>query len=167
MTALASNLESTRTQFADGTLPILEYLREAINDPSYGVRAAACQLVRVLSRTVALVKTSLMDSGVASAVISMFANHAPSRIEEITANRSSEEWVDGGPSWSDRNYIVEITALTALCNLIADCIPLKQVSRTRAQYRKVFIKLTPRCFSTPRLSRILAISQTAQTKLSW
>jgi len=128
LTALASNLESTRTLIADSTLPVLTYLRDAIGDPSYGVRAAACQLVRVLSRTVSLVRTSLMDSGVASAVVCMFANLVPARVEEVAANRAAEEWIDGGDSWSDGDYVVEITALAALCNLIADYLPLKQVS---------------------------------------
>jgi hypothetical protein len=69
-----------------------------------------------------------MDSGVASAVVRMFANHVPSRVEEVAANQAADEWVNGGNSWPDRDYIVEVTALAALCNLIADCIPLKQVS---------------------------------------
>jgi len=128
MTALASNLETTRIGLADGTRPTLAYLREAVVDPSYGVRAGACQFVRVLSRTVALVRTTLMDAGVASAVVCMFANYVPSRLEEITANKLAAEWRDGGESWPDRDYVVEITALAALCNLVADCMPLKQVS---------------------------------------
>ena len=58
----------------------------------------------------------------------MFANLVPARVEEVAANRAAEEWIDGGDDWSDGDYVVEITALAALCNLIADYLPLKQVS---------------------------------------
>jgi hypothetical protein len=58
----------------------------------------------------------------------MFANLVPARVEEVAANRAAEEWIDGGDGWSDGDYVVEITALAALCNLIADYLPLKQVS---------------------------------------
>jgi hypothetical protein len=58
-----------------------------------------------------------------------FANQVPARVEKVAANRAADDWVDGGEDWPDRDYIVEVTALAALCNLIADCIPLKQVSR--------------------------------------
>lgn len=71
-----------------------------------------------------------MDSGVASAVVRMFANLVPTRLEEVAANRATEDWIDGGDSWPDRDYCVEITSLAALCNLIADCVPLRQVSRS-------------------------------------
>jgi hypothetical protein len=69
-----------------------------------------------------------MDSGVASSVVCMFANLVPTRVDEVAANRAADEWIDGGDGWSDGDYVVEITALAALCNLIADYLPLKQVS---------------------------------------
>ena len=69
-----------------------------------------------------------MDSGAASAVVCMFANLVPARVDEVSANRAAEEWIDGGDGWSDGDYLVEITALAALCNLIADYLPLKQVN---------------------------------------
>lgn len=111
--------------------PCLPYLLQAISSPSVGVRAAACQLTRALSRTVSLVRTSLIDCGISDAVIDILVWEVDSRnIRDLQAGRedvgdeSEQEEI-----WGNRSYTVEITAMMTLCNLIADFSPLKEVSR--------------------------------------
>jgi hypothetical protein len=128
LAGLASGLESTRCIIADSLRPVLEYLRQAFTDDSEGVRAAACQLVRALSRTVSLVRTSMMDSEVTPAVVGLFANYTPDRVDEVARNSRADEWKDGGESWQDRDFVIEITAMAALCNLVTDFTPMRDVS---------------------------------------
>jgi armadillo repeat-containing protein 8 len=69
-----------------------------------GTRYAACQCLRALSRAVSVVRTSLIDSGLGSAAINV-------------ALRPREN--------EDRRVL--FAALTAVCNLVIDFSPLKEV----------------------------------------
>lgn len=69
-----------------------------------------------------------MDSGVTSAVVSLFSNYTPSRVEEVARNNRADEWIDGGERWQDKEFVIELAAMAALGNLVGDFIPLKEVS---------------------------------------
>lgn len=69
-----------------------------------------------------------MDSEVATAVVGLFANYTPDRVEEVARNNRADEWKDGDESWQDRDFVIEITAMAALCNLVTDFTPMRDVS---------------------------------------
>jgi hypothetical protein len=73
-----------------------------------GCRYAACQCVRALGRAVAVVRTSLLDSGLGSAVIQVLLRNGDEDAPE------------------DRRVIW--AALAAVCNLVVDFPPLRSVS---------------------------------------
>ena len=127
MASLALSLDSTRVLITESDPPTLIYLLEALSHPSYGVRAAACQLTRALSRTVSLVRTSLIDCGIGDAIIETLIQEVSDRHKRNLAPES-ERGHEG--KWGGQSYTVEMTAMIALSNLIADFSPLKEVSRS-------------------------------------
>ncbi|ORX34369.1 armadillo-type protein [Kockovaella imperatae] len=121
LAALSFQHEPTRAMIAEAVPAFLPQILKCLSHPSYGVRAAACQLTRALSRTVAILRTSLVDSGVGEEVIMTLKreveNHSklakdPSSIGEDDAEGSQD-------------HTVEVAATATLCNLIADYSPLK------------------------------------------
>ena len=130
MAALSFSHEPTRSLLAETSPPFLPHLHKALSHPSYGVRAAACQLARALSRTVAILRTSLVDSGVGEEVIQALKRevvaHRRKTGGELMMDGMIREDVgedDGG----DRAWTVEVAATATICNLIADFSPLKAV----------------------------------------
>lgn len=123
LAALAFQHEPTRSFLSETTPPFLPHLRKALSHPSYGVRAAACQLARALSRTVAILRTSLIDSGIGEEVYNLLKR-------EVEAHGVKDE-LGGGTSQDlgERAWTVEVAATATLCNLIADFSPLKSVSQ--------------------------------------
>ncbi|KAK8846743.1 hypothetical protein IAR55_005830 [Kwoniella newhampshirensis] len=123
LASLAMQYEPTRSAISDSNPPVLPHILSALSHPSYGVRAAACQLARALSRTVAILRTSLVDSGVGEEVIRVLKREVDGR-----ANRDIEEGrgdVDGDGELGERIWTVEVAASATICNLIADFSPLK------------------------------------------
>jgi hypothetical protein len=127
LAALAFNQESNRATIAER--PYADWLCDGLKNPSVGVRAAACQLVRALSRTVSLVRTTIWDSGIAHVLLSLLEYKKADRpaikgfTDRDTAGISYEDY-----DWSDSACVIEITALQALCNLVVDFCPMKEVS---------------------------------------
>ncbi|WRT65023.1 uncharacterized protein IL334_001964 [Kwoniella shivajii] len=119
LASLAMQHEPTRSLISESSPPVLPLLLIALSSPSYGVRAAACQLARALSRTIAILKTSLVDSGVGEEIVKLLKREVEANkvyeLEETTINLS------------DRIWTVEIAATATICNLIADFSPLKTV----------------------------------------
>lgn len=129
LASLSFQYEPTRSAIADSPTSVLALVRSALHHPSYGVRAAACQLARALSRTVAILRTSLVDSGVGEEVIETLRREVARRKEEG----------DGEPDGFDimpeeevgeRQFTVEVAATATICNLVTDFSPLKAVSTT-------------------------------------
>lgn len=123
LASLAFQHEPTRSFIAETTPPFLPHLHRALSHPSYGVRAAACQLTRALSRTVAILRTSLVDSGVGEQVVEVLKR-------EVEAHRSEGGEVDE-KELGERAWTVEVAATATICNLIADFSPLKAVRSQR------------------------------------
>ncbi|WWC87229.1 uncharacterized protein L201_002117 [Kwoniella dendrophila CBS 6074] len=130
LASLAMQHESTRTFISDHTPGVLPYILSALSSPSYGVRAAACQLARALSRTVSIVRTNLVDSGIGLEIFRLLKR-------EIALNKQNQlqqfeiEGIDNsaveGEGDSDRIWTVEVAATAIICNLIVDFSPLKVV----------------------------------------
>lgn len=90
------------------------------------MRAAACQLCRALSRTIAILRTSLIDSGVGAEVIETLKREVARRKtarSEIVATMGEEDL-------DERAYTVEVAATATICNLVTVFSPLKAVSDT-------------------------------------
>jgi hypothetical protein len=124
LASLAFAHEPTRSHLAETSPPFLPLLKTALSHPSYGVRAAACQLARALSRTVAILRTSLVDSGVGEEVVEVLKR-------EVSAHRLREAGLDvpnQAEDLGDRAWTVEVAATATICNLITDFSPLKAVS---------------------------------------
>lgn len=119
LAALSMDNEPARTIIAGSSPPFLPLLRTALQHSSYGVRAAACQLTRAMSRTIAVLRTSLVDSGVGEALIECLK-------AEAKLNREGE--TDAEDELGDLRYTVQVTATAAVCNLAADFSPLQRVS---------------------------------------
>lgn len=126
LASLAFQCDPTRTLLAETSPPFLPLLHKSLSHPSYGVRAAACQLCRALSRTIAILRTSLIDSGVGAEVIETLkrevARHKTARSEIVST--MGEEDLD------ERAYTVEVAATATICNLVTVFSPLKAVSDT-------------------------------------
>ncbi|WWD22052.1 hypothetical protein CI109_106540 [Kwoniella shandongensis] len=121
LASLAMQYEPTRSYISDCNPPILSHILSALSHPSYGVRAAACQLARALSRTVAILRTTLVDSGVGEEVIKVLKREVDGRLKNERGNDDDEGDVELG----ERVWTVEVAASATICNLIADFSPLK------------------------------------------
>ncbi|WVW78739.1 hypothetical protein I302_100699 [Kwoniella bestiolae CBS 10118] len=118
LASLAMQHEPTRSLISDHSPPVLPHLLKALSSPSYGVRAAGCQLARALSRAIAILRTSLMDSGVGEEIFRLLKR-------EIESHKEVEGEYNG--EVSDRIWTVEVAATATICNLVADFSPLKTV----------------------------------------
>jgi hypothetical protein len=107
LASLAMHDHAIREAFID-TSGVAPALHSALLHASHpGCRYAACQCVRAMSRAVSVIRTSLLDSGLGTAVIAIMV-------------RSGEDGVveDRRVTWA---------ALAAICNLVADFSPLSGV----------------------------------------
>lgn len=109
LSSLALAHEPARAAVADAGL--LPYVRSCLAHPSYGVRAAACQVARALSRSVAILRTSLVDSGIAGDVFALLKNE-----ESASTGRGGEV---------SKLDAVSIAATATLCNLITEFSPMQ------------------------------------------
>lgn len=131
LASLSFQYEPTRSAIADSPTSVLSLVRSALLHPSYGVRAAACQLARALSRTVAILRTSLVDSGVGEEVIETLRREVARRKEEGEGDgdgRASDGFdIMPEEEVGERQFTVEVAATATICNLVTDFSPLKAV----------------------------------------
>jgi hypothetical protein len=83
-----------------GLIPII---LASLSHRHVGVRFAACQCVRVLSRAVAVIRTNIVDSGLGMTVFKIFKKE-------------------------DEDRHVTNAALSAVCNIVNEFSPLRPVS---------------------------------------
>ncbi|ODN96444.1 hypothetical protein L198_04158 [Cryptococcus wingfieldii CBS 7118] len=101
-----------RSQERQYMLPQLKYW---LRSHSYGVRAAACQLTRALSRTVALLRTDMVDEELGPDIIAVLRR-------ELIMGKSQRKNLMGEAAW-----IVEVSATAVLCNMVTDFSPFRSV----------------------------------------
>lgn len=124
--------EPTRILISEHEPPFLPFLLQSLSHQSYGVRAAACQLARALSRTVSILRTSLLDSGVGEEVIRLLKREmAIHDRREPGPGDVAQDKGKGKQVWqedSEQTWTVEVAALATICNLVTDFSPLRTVS---------------------------------------
>lgn len=91
-----------RNEMTD-TLKLIPYIQNSLAHHHPGVRYAACQCVRALSRAVSVLRTNIVDSGLGLAVYQVFCK-------------------------TDEDPRVRHAASSVICNLVNDFSPLKSVS---------------------------------------
>lgn len=105
LTALASlclQRDEIRRKLVDHTSPtLLPLVVASLSATQVGIRIAACRLVRALSRSISILRTSLVDAGVAAKLLA------------ILHNEEEEEQV-------------KVEATASVCNLVLNFSPMKQ-----------------------------------------
>lgn len=104
LASLCFQRDELRRKFVDSTVvpPPLTIVVQSLSASRIGVRANACRLVRALSRSISILRTSLVDAGVAPKLL-------------VLLQDDQEE-----PQ-------VKIEALAAICNLVIKFSPMKQM----------------------------------------
>ncbi|THH31110.1 hypothetical protein EUX98_g3068 [Antrodiella citrinella] len=101
--AIALFENDTRCEITDN-LHLIPYIQISLSHRHVGVRYAACQCVRSLSRAVAVVRTNIVDTGLGMSVFQMLVN---------------------GIGKEDRRVMLAVSYV--MCNLVNDFSPLRQV----------------------------------------
>lgn len=105
MTAIAAIclFDNDIRRVATDELQILPYISTSLSHRHAGIRYAACQCVRALSRAVAVLRTNIVDSGLGMVVFRMLKKE-------------------------DEDRRVLSAALSAVCNIVNEFSPLRPVS---------------------------------------
>ena len=104
MAAISLFDDDIRTEVTD-ELRLVPALLASLAHPSVGVRYAACQCARALSRAVSALRTNIVDTGLGMAVFQLFLK-------------------------PDEDRQVTCAALTVVCNIVTDFSPLRVVRCT-------------------------------------
>ncbi|MCO5589865.1 hypothetical protein L7F22_043834 [Adiantum nelumboides] len=103
LAALCFQGDDTRRKFVDHTTPsLLPLVVASLSAPQIGIRIAACRLVRALSRSISILRTSLVDAGVADRLLAILQD-----------DQEDQE--------------VRLEAIASICNLVLKFSPMKQV----------------------------------------
>ncbi|CAG8500860.1 8803_t:CDS:10 [Paraglomus occultum] len=108
---------------------IVTQIVQAMSHRSYGVRAAACQCTRSLSRSVNILRTSLIDAGVAGPLFKLL---------------------------SDESTDVQTIACATLCNMVLEFAPMKKTVVEMGGIEK-FVELLRSSDNALRLNAIWAL----------
>lgn len=109
---------------------VIPYVQQSLTSHHIGVRYAACQVVRSLSRAVSVVKTNIIDTGLGMCVYKdVFCKGLPD--DGLSRMGGAESLKDGSlrvkaESKEDRRVL--FAASSVICNLVTDFSPLKVVS---------------------------------------
>ncbi len=124
MASLALTNGNARSAIIDANL--LPMIKSSLSHVSYGLRAAACQVVRALSRSTSILRTSLIDSGIGDEIVKLLKDEEPVWKERHDAVFASEI---GESASVDARIDTVMTAATAtICNLITEFSPVQAVS---------------------------------------
>lgn len=103
LAALCFQRDDIRRRLVDYSTPtLLPLIVASLSAKQVGIRIAACRLVRAFSRSTSILRTSLVDAGVAAKLLA------------ILHNEEEEE-------------LVKVEATGSVCNLVLNFSPMKQV----------------------------------------
>ena len=115
-------------------IQLIPLVRTCLTHKSVGVRVAACQCIRALSRDAAIIRTNLTDSGAGLALYQVFKKE-------------------------DEDTRVISAALAVVCNLVNDFSPLRPVSPTLQFLISLFKKMAVKVMlADGLLSRLMQLS---------
>lgn len=109
---------------------LLPLLSRSITSPSLGVRYSALQLIRALTRAIAVLRTGLVDTDIPAKVIEVISAGKKIHLDGKAKAKVEKEDADMMDSNNDReeeHRAIIIAALMALCNLVNDYGPFRQV----------------------------------------
>eukprot|EP00158_Paraphelidium_tribonemae_P008457 Partr_v1_DN28582_c0_g1_i5_m73244 putative Armadillo repeat containing 8 len=124
---ICSIREECRKQVVDSR--VLPLIVKAMEHPDVGIRIAACQSTRSLSRSVRNLRTSLVDAGVAMPLFHLL---------------------------SDKSTEVQTIASATLCNIVLDFSPMKKVVLDNGGVEKL-VELTSSMIQKLRLNCVWAL----------
>ncbi|KAF9967916.1 hypothetical protein BGZ70_007675, partial [Mortierella alpina] len=127
LAAISQIKEDCRKQVIDAK--VLPYIVAAMSHPSVGVRAAACQCTRSLSRSVKNLRTSLVDAGIETPLFQLLSDEDPGVLSSATAT---------------------------LCNIVLDVSPMKKTIMERGIVAK-FVHMIGYGDNIVRLNAVWAI----------
>ena len=110
LSSLCTEIEDIRRDVV-ANAPLLQHVVAALSSPALGVRCAAAQCTRSLSRSINVLKTALLDT-----------NAAPALAELLLAQ--------SGPDESDNEeteLLTQLAGVAVLCNVVLQFSPLKAV----------------------------------------
>lgn len=116
------------------SLGILPLLNRSLHSSAYSTRTAACQVARVLSRSVAILRTTLVDSGVAKGVVELLRSEEQIYTANGGYNKDAKERISASGA-------VLAAATATICNLVCEFPPMQTVSATRARERAMLTKI--------------------------
>ncbi|TKY87081.1 hypothetical protein EX895_003758 [Sporisorium graminicola] len=103
LAALTFQHDEPRRKLVDSVQPsVLAMVVSSIDFPALGVRVAACRLSRALSRSVLILRTSIVDASVAPKLVALLQD-------------------------PHEEEVVKVEATAAICNLVLDFSPMKKL----------------------------------------
>ncbi|SJX61766.1 uncharacterized protein SRS1_12750 [Sporisorium reilianum f. sp. reilianum] len=103
LAALTFQHDEPRRKLIDSVQPsVLAMVVSSIDFPALGVRVAACRLSRALSRSVLILRTSIVDASVAPKLVALLQD-------------------------PNEEEVVKVEATAAICNLVLDFSPMKKL----------------------------------------
>ncbi|KAG0315862.1 hypothetical protein BGZ97_007736 [Linnemannia gamsii] len=127
LAAISQLKEDCRKQVIEAK--VLSHIVSAMSHPAVGVRAAACQCTRSLSRSVKNLRTSLVDAGIENPLFQLL---------------------------SDEDLGVLRSATATLCNIVLDVSPMKKTIMERGIVTK-FVRMISYGDNVVRLNTVWAI----------
>ncbi|KAF0444540.1 ARM repeat-containing protein [Gigaspora margarita] len=127
LAAISSLTDEGRKLVVDAK--IIPHIVAAMSHRSYGVRAAACQCTRSLSRSVHILRTNLVDAGIATPLFKLL---------------------------SDESTDVQTMACATLCNIVLEFSPMRKQIMEQGGIEKL-VKLVHSPDNTLRLNAIWAL----------
>ncbi|KAF8950389.1 Armadillo repeat-containing protein 8 [Haplosporangium bisporale] len=127
LAAISQMKEDCRKQVIEAK--VLPYIVTAMSHPSVGVRAAACQCTRSLSRSMKNLRTSLVDAGIETPLFQLLSDDDPGVLSSATAT---------------------------LCNIVLDVSPMKKTIMERGIVAK-FVHMIGYGDNVVRLNAVWAI----------
>ncbi|KAF8976141.1 hypothetical protein BGZ46_008499, partial [Entomortierella lignicola] len=127
LAAISQMKEDCRSQVIEAK--VLPHIVIAMSHPSVGVRAAACQCTRSLSRSVKNLRTSLVDAGIETPLFQLLSDNDPGVLSSATAT---------------------------LCNIVLDVSPMRKSIMERGVVAK-FVQMIGYGDAIVRLNALWAI----------